>query len=186
MRLRPQRKWRGGEIRSALKARERRGINFKKTTRQKKQINKHKKKQKKEKKKHGLQGPFANYQHLHLLIRSNEHFLNSLFSPNMNISFSLTCNMRVDSFQWSHSLFFPKCAPACVYVNIKCKTVHCTVRVFRQIIDQGFRSQLCSCSYAFNFSYKSLRDQNRVGSYRQSAWGWGADPSAKFRQMVCL
>lgn len=99
MRLRPQRKWRGGEIRSALKARERRGINFKKTTRQKKQINKHKKKQKKEKKKHRLQGPFANYQHLHLLIRSNEHFLNSLFSPNMNISFSLTCNMRVDSFQ---------------------------------------------------------------------------------------
>lgn len=65
----------------------------------KKQINKHKKKQKKEKKKQRLQGPFANYQHLHLLIRSNEHFLNSLFSPNMNISFSLTCYMRMDSFQ---------------------------------------------------------------------------------------
>ncbi len=105
----------------STQTRERCGINFKKQQ-EKKQINKHKKAVKR-KKKQRLQGPFANYQHLHLLIRSNEHILNSLFSPNMNISFSLTCYMCVDSFQWSHhSLFFPKCAPACVYVNIKCKT----------------------------------------------------------------
>lgn len=70
-----------------------------KNNKKKKQINKHKKMQYKEKKKQRLQGPFANYQHLHLLIRSNEHFLNSLFSLNMNISFSLTCYMCMDSFQ---------------------------------------------------------------------------------------